>query len=135
MSRTALAVLLTAFVGTPGDQSVGPDDDYAGMVAGVITDAETQGPVSRATVGFGALGIGGMTTRDGDYLIPEVPEEGRYVMTIQHPCYLTVSVELDLSQAYEQPLTIHVGLPPKPRLTSQRFSPPLGAPCWAGERE
>ncbi len=127
MSRTALAVFLTVFMVTPADQSVSPDDaDYAGMVVGVITDAETQDPVSRATVAFGALGIGGMTTRGGDYLIPEVPEEGRYVMTVQHPCYLTVTVEIELSQAYESPLVVHVGLPLKPRDTRVRSSPPLG---------
>lgn len=130
MNRTALAVVLAAFMVAPGYQSVDPGDgDYAGMVVGVVTDAETQSAVVRAEVFFTALDIGSVTGSDGNYAINEVPEGGRYLMTLQHPCYLTVSVEVELSQAYEQPLVVHVGLPPKPRLTSQRFSPPLGGRC------
>ena len=130
MSRMVLAVFLTAFLVALGGQSVHPDDgDYAGMVVGVVTDAETQRPVVRAEVFFAALEIGTLTRRDGNYTINEVPEEGRYVMTLTHPCYLTVSVEVELSQAYEQPLVVDVGLPLKPRLTSQPFSPPLGGRC------
>jgi len=127
MSRTALAVLLTTFMAAPGGQSVSPDDDdYAGMVLGVVTDAETQNPVGGAQVSFAALDIGSVTRSDGNYAIHELPEEGRYLMTLQHPCYLTVSVEVELSQAHEQPLLVHVGLPLKPWDTRVQFSPPLG---------
>ena len=127
MSRTALAVLLTTFLVAPGYQSVDSDDgDYAGMVVGVVTDAETQSPVGRVEVFFTALDIGSITRSDGNYAIHEVPEEGRYLMTLQHPCYLTVSVEVELSQAYEQPLVVYVGLPLKPWDTRVRSSPPLG---------
>ena len=127
MSRTALAVFLTAFMATPGDQQASPDDnDYAGWVVGVITDAETHSLVGNATVYFAALNIGAKAQRDGSYAINGVPDEGRYVMTLEHPCYLSVSVEVELSQAYEQPLIVNVGLPLKPRDTSLRFSAPLG---------
>ena len=130
MSRTALAVFLTAFMVAPADQSVAPDNNhYAGMVVGVITDAETHSRVGNATVYFPALNIGTKAPGDGSYTISGVPEEGRYVMILEHPCYLTVSVEVELSQAFEQPLVVHVGLPPKPQLTSQRLSPPLGGRC------
>ena len=130
MSRTALAVFLTAFMATPADQAVGPDgDDYAGTVIGVITDAETQRPVGGAQVSFAALDMGGLTQRDGSYALYEVPEEGRYVMTLRHACYLTVSVEVELSQTHEQPLVVHVGLPRQPRNTLLPFSEPLGG-CW-----
>ena len=130
MRRTALAVFLTGFLVAPAGPSVDPDDDdYAGMVVGVVTDAETQRPVVRATVFFAELDIGSVTGTDGNYTIREVPEDGRYVMTLRHPCYLAVSVEVELSEAYEQPLVVHVGLPVKPQLTSQPFSPPLGGRC------
>ena len=99
---------------------------------GVITDAETQRPVGGAQVSFAALDLGGMTQRDGSYALYEVPEEGRYMMTLRHACYLSVSVEVELSQAYEQPLVVHVGLPRQPRNTSLPFSEPLGG-CGQGE--
>ncbi len=130
MNRTALAVSLIAFLATPGGQTVGPDDnDYAGEVVGVIIDAKTQNPVVGAEVFFAGFQIGALTRGDGTYMINAVLEEGSYVLTLEHPCYLTVSVEVELSQAYEQPLIVNVGLPLKPRLASQRFSPPLGGPC------
>ena len=131
MSRTALAVFLTAFMAAPGEQAVGSDADnnYVGSVVEVITDAETQRPVRSAQVFIGELELGSLTRRDGNYAIHEVPEGGPYVMTLRHPCYLSVSVEIEISQSYEQPVIVHVGLPLKPRLTSQRFSPPLGGPC------
>ena len=57
MSRTALAVLLATFIVAPGGQSVDPDDgDYAGMVVGVVTDAETQSPVGRRALLIGRRG-------------------------------------------------------------------------------
>ena len=68
MSRTALAVVLAAFMVAPGYQSVDPDDgDYAGVVVGVVTDAETHSPVVRAEVFFTALDIGSITRSDGNY--------------------------------------------------------------------
>ena len=102
------------------------DDDNAVLVVGVITDAETQRPVGGAQVFFTALDIGGLTQRDGNYTIREVPEEGRYVMTLRHACYLTVTVEVELSQAYGQALAVNVGPPRKPRNPALPFSDSLG---------
>ena len=69
----ALLVFLLALLATTASAQDAPSADATTTLTGVVTDAETGEPVVGAGVVIPALGLGGVSQRDGRYAIEGVP--------------------------------------------------------------
>lgn len=91
-----------------------------GTVIGRVTDEQTQGPITAAQVFIPSLDTGGLTQRNGHYLLQNVPP-GKYTLSIARIGYQTIQMEitLDSGRTVEQ----DVGLSDRASSSPDQFVP------------
>ena len=81
----------------------------SGVLFGQVSDGGTGDMLSGIQVSLPDQEIGTVTGRDGLFRLEEVPPEEVMVL-LEHPCFHSVAVKVDLSERYPQ-RRLNVGMP------------------------
>jgi hypothetical protein len=91
-----------------------------GKVTGQVTDEQTEGPIAAAQVFIPSLDIGGLTQRNGRYLLQNVPA-GTHTLSVARIGYATIQMQITVGggRTMEQNFALSDAAPSYP----YRFAP------------
>ena len=80
-----------------------------GTLRGQVTDAETGYILRGVQVVVHKASLGGLTNGSGRFLLRQIPL-GRSTLVLEHPCFHSVAVEIDLSVRISERI-LNIGMP------------------------